>query len=152
MWILKRSLDAVEAKTTVVGFHEYTLGLFDRNDRASMAEWPLWSDLGGNTAPAHSMKLARTVLETTTLPNKLFIIITDGGWAYYDDEKGGRSYGELIDDIPGTKMYVGVGGAGGGSNSEEQKHFDVSKTINNPLDIVPLVKRTVEKIIQEKVR
>lgn len=154
MWILKRSLDSVEAKTTVVGFHEYTFGLYDRNDRAKGNEWPLWTDLGGATCPALSMKLARTVFETTTLPNKLFILITDGGFSQMWDKDldAGRSYSDLVDEIPGTKMYVGVGGSGGGSNIEEQKHFDVSTTISNPLELVPLVKRAVEKMIREKVR
>lgn len=154
MWVIKRALDEVGAMTTVVGFDEGTTGLYDRNHRAAKHEWPLWTELRGDTAPAHSMKLANGVFSRTTLPNKLFVILTDGGWTSYDYILNETPYVELLDHMDATKMYVGVsnGWGQGDYNSKEREHFDFTAEVTNPLDIVPLVKKTITHMIQNRIR
>jgi hypothetical protein len=147
MYALKRGLDEIDAKVTVVGFHYWTEGLFDRNKKAGRMV-PVW-DMGGSTQPAHSIKLARSVLTASPMPNKLFVIITDGDWLNSDENGNHIGLPELIETVPGTRMYVGVGASA--SNPASQRKFHVQANVTNPMDIVPLVEKTVQKMIESRV-
>lgn len=149
MWSLKRGLDELDAKVTVLGFHYATFGLYDRNKKIGKMV-PIWYDLGGDTRPAHSMRLARTILSVSKMPNKLFAIITDGGWSTWDQGYDEADYPGILDSMPGTKMYVGVGSGAWSSNSEAQEHFDVRANISDPLDMVPLVEKTVKRMMEKR--
>lgn len=162
LWKIKRALDEVGAKTTVVGFHAITLGLYDRNQEAPKNHVPRWTALGGATLPAESFHMARRVLTNSPMPNKLFIVITDGGWGNTYQHIGsfrgqqnsgsrvleGADLADLIARIPGTRMYVGVGGAG--MRNESFRHlFNSYTSLSNPNALVNLVNRTVTAMLDE---
>jgi cobalamin biosynthesis protein CobT len=148
MYIIKRACDDVEANVTVVGFDATTRGLYRRDERASTTEWPFWIEQGGDTQPAHSFHLARSVLSRSSMLNKLFVVITDGGWGMHNLETGGHDdFNELIPSIPGTKVYVGVDS--GGANKQWAKFFDFMKEIHNPMDIVPLIDMVITDMIRK---
>lgn len=160
LWMIKRACDEVGASTTVLGFHGHTRGLYDRKEKASISTIPVWTELGGDTRPIQSMHLARRILSQSDLPNKLFVIITDGGWSVgnYEGEGLQRSswdssvWDSLIQSIPGTRMYVGLGGRTG-YNEEAKKNFHVLKELgNDPLGIVPLVEAAITQMLTERRR
>lgn len=151
LWVIKRALDEVDAKVTVLGFHQSTFGLFSRDEKANKTFWPRWTDLGGDTLPAQSMVLARRILTTSSMPNKLFIIITDGQLGTMNPETFKQeNLGELMDTIPGHKMYVGLGSApsyAGYGNSDVTQRCDVSTNIQDPSGLVILTKNLVTKML-----
>lgn len=158
LWVLKRAFDELDAKVTVVGFHEDTLGLYDRNKKADRGSYIVWGDLGGATDPMDAFKLGRTVLTVTPMPNKLFITITDGAFTRFrfggppNDPHSPDTYEEAVDEIPGTKMYVGVGTGAVDANKETRSHFNTISQITDPMEIVPLVKKTVEHMLRSRKR
>lgn len=158
LWMIKRACDEVGASTTVLGFHSETRGLYDRKQKAPISHVPVWTELGGDTRPVQSMHLARRILSQSDLPNKLFVIITDGGWSGSNSEGdalrgwGGSAWTGLIESIPGTRMYVGLGG-GRQYNEEAQKSFHVAKELgNDPVAIVPLVEAAITQMLTERRR
>jgi hypothetical protein len=163
MWVLKRGLDEIDAKVTVLGFHSFTVGLFDRNKTVGR-EVPHWSELRAATQPAHALRVARTILSVSEMPNKFLAVITDGGWHTGDNGVLGdgspsgpwngpqADYPALLDAIPAFKMYVGVGSGGAMNNEEAQQHFHVRASVGDPMGVVPLVERTVNQMIQARLR
>lgn len=147
LWMLKRSLDAVDAKVTVLGFHSWSVGLYDRNMKAE-STIPVWRELGGSTQPLHGFGLAKTIFDITTLPNCLLIVITDGEWTTVWTSE--EDYIEAIDAIPATKMYVGVGAALDTDNAEAQKHFHVTANVNHATDLIPLAQKTIHHLVASR--
>lgn len=150
LWIIKCSLDEVDAKTTVLGFHSETKGLYPRNKKADKTWWPRWTELGGDTQPAHAMKVARQILSASKMPNKAFIIITDGGMRGRDNVANTyEDLGELTRSIPGQKMYVGLNGA---KNEQVADECDVASSVYDPSRLVVLTKNLVMKMLVERRR
>jgi hypothetical protein len=154
LWCIKRGLDNTESHVTVLGFGDHTVGLFGRDHKVDWGEYRVWHAYQGDTQPAQSFHLARRVLETTTMPNKLFVILTDGGWSSRNDDKvtpSGRPTQEnlvnLIDEIPGTKMYIGITGGWGANNPTEQEHFDIVYEMENPEGLAEAVRLAVVQMI-----
>jgi hypothetical protein len=149
MWIIKRGLDEVEANVTVVGFHEETKGLFSRDDKVSTGFFPVWTNLGGSTQPVGSILMGRRVLGASEMPNKLFVIITDGGMSGYNPEtQETDDLGDLIDTIEARKIYVGLGNPT--QNRELQDKFNVWKILDNPMDLVEIVNHAVTQMLMSR--
>jgi hypothetical protein len=122
---------------------------------------------GGDTCPAQSFRNARRILSLSDKPNKLFIILTDGGWSTSNYEleadPSGRSGGyggvpgmkavpedlpALIKSIPGTTVFVGLGY--GGQRNGNAVNFDISKGISNATELAPFVKSVISHMLRKK--
>lgn len=150
LWIIKRALDEVGASVTVFGFHEHTLGLMSREEKEKVNEWRLWNELGPDTLPQHALILSRRLLQLTDLPNKLEIIITDGGFGVRnkDGTQTNETLENILDTTPGIKMYVGIG-SGWHSNNTFKTRCDASVEMTNYEDLTKIVKETVTAILQQ---
>lgn len=156
LWGIKRSLDEVGAKTTVVGFGMMMSGLISRDVEEDPVMVKQFNQLEPDTLPAATFHAARAVLNASEMPNKLFIVITDGGWDSENSETGKtEDLCELIEMIPGHRMYVEVddeSGWGGGYNTEEQKLFHTKVTLKQDLTpLVDITKAAVEEMIQSHI-
>lgn len=152
-WIIKRALDDVDAKVTTLGFHETIVGLFSRDQKAPTGYMPRFSRLGGDTQPAHTFTLARRILSQSPMPNKLFVILTDGQWSQHDSER--QVWVDLedeIDTIPGHKMYVGFGDDAEDANVKVQEHFQTHVNLRDAAQLVALVEKTVTGMLMERRR
>lgn len=169
MWVIKRPLDAIEANVSVVGFHSTTFTLYNRFEKASAHEVQSYVADGGNTIPAHSMKVARRIMETTDRPNRLFVIITDGEWAEYDYEldaieaentdgveKSGSTYfasvdyNELLNSIDAVRVFIGIGGAHNAYPEAFHHSFDVYNVNEIPEKIRSVVGTMLGNVIQSR--
>jgi hypothetical protein len=111
---MKRALDAIDAESTVAGFHYTTHTLYQRGERCNPTMVMGYDCNGGDTAPMHSMKAARRILNQSDKPNKIFVIITDGQWSSFDRESDGLddvAYSEILDEMEAVKVFIGIGGA-----------------------------------------
>jgi hypothetical protein len=99
------------------------------------------------------------------MPNKLFVCLTDGGWHYNDPEdedemiqrrfnhnsiEGPAHAAELIDQIPGIRMYIGLGPSD--ANAECRSHFDVVSTHMQPHAVPEMIQRAVVAMLQDVTR
>ena len=152
MWIIKRALDEVDAKVTVLGFHGGTVGLFSRNTKVNHNMIPLWTELGGDTQPANAMRYAEAILSASNMPNKLFVILTDGGmgdWDYFTNGGEQVDLAELTKSIPAARMYVGLEEA---DNPNVSDHCHVVTMEYATSRLVTLTKNIVTKMLVERRR
>ena len=154
LWILKRAMDSVDATVSVMSFDVLTKTLFGRNDKVHRAEIPFYSADGADTCPAQSIRNARRILSQTDKPNKLFVIITDGGWSAtnYESRATGaeiEDIAELVKSIPATTMFIGIGA--GGYNAYEHC-FDIQQNVTHSDQIAPLVKSAVTHMLRNAIK
>lgn len=90
MWAIKKSLEQVEATTSVVLFDSRTTLLYDKNDKAGNTI----RDAGANggTEPKEAILYAKRVLAESNKPIKMLFMITDGVWS---SEAGERAVAEM---------------------------------------------------------
>lgn len=151
LWILKRALDAVGATVSVMGFDETTTTLFRRHDKVNRSQVSMFPALGGDTCPAQSFRNARRILTQTDKPNKLFAILTDGGWSTNNPENGDtrEDLETLIKSIPATTLFFGTGGIRSHLLSES---FDFAQFVDHSDQMLPLVKNIVTHMLRNAAR
>jgi Mg-chelatase subunit ChlD len=86
MWTTKRSLDKVNANTTVISFSSYTNLVYSNTERAGTQM--KYSGASGGTEPLDALEYARNILAESERAIKVFIVLTDGewGWGHEDDQ------------------------------------------------------------------
>ena len=78
MWAIKRSLDKVNARTTVLTFDYHTRVLYSADEKAEATIRDSGAD--GGTEPTEAILYAQTVFAETQKPIRLLFMITDGAW------------------------------------------------------------------------
>ena len=150
-WVVKRGIDEVDGKSVVMTFHSETYKLYGRQDRANPGAVRHVVDMGSSTEPADSMREARMILNESDRPNRLYVIITDGGFARgrYDyslgqvvpyDHKG------LLESMNATRVYIGIGTQ---SSAELKPCYDVHATISSASEIPAIIKKAVASMLND---
>lgn len=85
MWAIKKSLDNVGARTSVVVFDNRSHLLYSADEKAEAYIRDSGAD--GGTDPEHAILFAKRILAETTKPIKLLFMITDGAWDTQEGEK-----------------------------------------------------------------
>lgn len=83
MWAIKRALEEIDGKVTVIGFSDKTKLVYGSNERAT-SQYRFWYD-GGGTDPLDALLDAEAILESSRRKTKLLFVITDGEWSRSDD-------------------------------------------------------------------
>lgn len=148
MWVLKRALDEIEARVTVISFDENTGVVYRPDEHVTASKMLCMRILGGSTLPAEGMQIARRRLQDSTEPNKIFVIITDGQWSFYAQE-GVDTISTSLGNMPGTKVYIGIKQACAVMHAND---FDINKVISDPFGVVEIVRNLVNQILREAKR
>ena len=85
MWAIKKSLERVEAKATVITFDYKTKLLYGADEKAGTTIRDAGAD--GGTDPQHALLYAKRVLAESDKPIKIVFMITDGQWHTEAGEK-----------------------------------------------------------------
>jgi hypothetical protein len=80
MWAIKRSLDSVDASTTVIQYGTWGNYLYQAHEKATGKMTTARREGGGSTNPLNSIIKASEILSGSSRAIKMFIIITDGQW------------------------------------------------------------------------
>jgi hypothetical protein len=80
MWATKRSLDAVDASTTVIQYGTWGNYLYQAHEKASGKMLTARREGGGSTNPLNSLIKASEILSSSSRAIKMMIVITDGQW------------------------------------------------------------------------
>jgi hypothetical protein len=78
LWAIKRSLDKVQARTTVYTFDSHTHLLYSADEKADTTIRD--SGASGTTQPEVAILNAQNILATTDKPIRILFMITDGAW------------------------------------------------------------------------
>ena len=78
LWAIKRSLDKVQARTTVYTFDSHTHLLYSADEKADTTVRD--SGASGTTQPEVAILNAQNILATTDKPIRILFMITDGAW------------------------------------------------------------------------
>ena len=85
MWAIKKSLESVNAKTSVVLFDMRSYLLYGADEKATNTIRD--GGASGGTNPEHAILYAKKVLADSDKKIKLLFMITDGAWDTQDGEK-----------------------------------------------------------------
>ena len=85
MWAIKKALERVEARTTVVTFDYHTNLLYGADEKAGTTIRDSGAD--GGTDPEEALLFAKRVFADSEKPIKVLFMITDGAWKSEQGEK-----------------------------------------------------------------
>lgn len=151
VWAVKCALDSVDAISTVLTFSVNSRTLYNRGEASNHGEVKIPKDLGGSTNPTTGMMESRRILNQSERPNRLFVIVTDGGFNgmhYFGNQSNGAGdvYKELLESIKATRVYIGIETA---SSPYLKDCYDVHTVINNPRDIATVIRQSIRSMLDE---
>lgn len=79
LWAVKRSLQALDSRVTVLGFSEASFVLYQPTEKVEATQMRLFGHRTA-TIPDGALKEAHRLLTTSTRSQKLLVSITDGDW------------------------------------------------------------------------
>lgn len=146
LWVLKKSFDNADIRTTVLGFSDGNTVLYKATDKLRgfmLRQFRIWS----GTQPRDSMLYAHRVLQQSDATNKVLITITDGVWG------GGKNDGADPENVirairqqGGTTLLFGVNGH---RTAGRDHGFEQATDLTEIGDMVKIVHNLVHSI-QEK--
>ena len=101
MWAIKRALENIDGKVTVLSFSDTTKTIYNSNELAT-SQYRFAYD-GGGTSPLDGLMDVEALLGASRRKTKLLFIITDGEWS--QDNDCNRTI-ERINDIDGVISQV----------------------------------------------
>lgn len=110
LWVLKKSFDNADIRTTVLGFSDGNTVLYKGGEKlrgVQLRQFRTWS----GTDPRDSMLYAHRVLLQSDATNKVLITITDGVWTgRKDDGADPENVVRAVRQAGGTTLLFGVNG------------------------------------------
>ncbi|MFE9742920.1 vWA domain-containing protein [Streptomyces sp. NPDC006477] len=140
-WVVKRGVDEVDGLSTIITFDGYTNKLFSRSERANPSAVRHVADMGGSTRPEQGMREARIIFGQSERPNKLFVLITDGGFMGADE-----MYRPLLESISATRVYIGINET---SSPGLADCYDAHAKVTHPSQIAPIIRAAVTSMLDE---
>jgi len=144
MWSIKKALERVEARTTVVTFDSRTNLLYGADEKAGTTIRDSGAD--GGTNPENAILYAKKVLADSEKPIKILFMITDGSW---NTDKGEKAIVEMKNAGVLTCQALITGGYE--VNAEQLNHyrheFELMTSIKSAKDILILGKELVRLAI-----
>ena len=135
MWAIKRSLDAIEANTTVMLFNSSVSTLYEATERATLQI----KDAGatGGTAPQRGLAYAKRIFAESSRAIKLLFIITDGQWG--SDMQSNVDCDQTIRMLGNAGVLTALASIGG----NEHHHCDVFYQIDSAESLALLGREVV---------
>jgi hypothetical protein len=140
MWAIKKALEQVNARTTVVCFDHNTTLLYGADEKAGTTIRDAGAN--GSTNPEEALLYAQNILANTEQPIRLLFTITDGYWESAKGEEAVRqmkSAGVLT-----CQSLIGFGNR----DLEAQRHsFELLAGVDSAKDVLSLGKDLVRLAI-----
>ena len=141
MWAIKKALEHVNARTTVVCFDHDTTLLYGADEKAGTTIRDAGAN--GSTNPEEALLYAQNVLANTTQPIRLLFTITDG---YWESERGEEAVRQMKQ--AGVLTCQSLIGFGKGRDLEQHRHsFELLAGVDSAKDVLSLGKDLVRLAI-----
>ena len=142
MWAIKKALERVEARTTVVTFDTYTHLLYGADEKAGTTIRDSGAQNGTN--PESGLLYAKRVLAESDKAIKVLFMITDGAWNSTDGEKA-------VSEMKNAGVLTCQALIGSSHTEEELNHyrhsFELMTSMQSAKDILTLGKDLVRVAI-----
>jgi hypothetical protein len=146
LWALKKSFDKADVPTTVLGFSNGNVVLYEKSEKLRGLKVRQFSDWAG-TEPRDTMLYAHRLLNRSQATNKVLIAITDGVWYVGDDD--GANPANVVSDLRRQGASTLLFGVNGHRTARDTHGFEQCADITEIGDIVKVVRDLVVSI-QEK--
>lgn len=144
VWALKQAFDRVGVRCTVIAYDTGWTMLYKASERAkNKVEIPV--AIGG-TEPMPAMREALKILRQSSMPNKVLVTVTDGGWYYADDFY--EPMMKAFHSLGVSSMLLGLCGA---VTTFGSHHHEIAMDIATAADIHKPVTALVESILKKAV-
>lgn len=146
LWAIKRSLDKVQARTTVYTFDSHTHLLYSADEKADTTIRD--SGASGTTQPEVAILNAQNILATTDKPIRILFMITDGAWG---GEKAEESVRRMKEAGVLTCQALLYPNEVSNEGLERCRHnFEIIKRIGEAKDILSLGQSLVRTAIARR--
>jgi hypothetical protein len=143
MWAIKKALERVEARTTVVTFDTYTHLLYGADEKAGTTIRDAGAQYGTN--PNDSLLYAKRVLAESDKAIKVLFMITDGAW---NTDEGEKAVIEMKNAGVLTCQALISGYSPSESDLNNYRHgFELMTSMQSAKDILTLGKELVRMAI-----
>lgn len=143
MWAIKKALERVEARTTVVTFDYGTHLLYGADDKAGTTIRD--SGASGGTNPENAIMYAKRVLAESDKAIKILFMITDGSW---NTEEGEKAVNEMKNAGVLTCQALISGYEVSAESLNQYRHgFELMTSMKSAKDILILGKELVRMAI-----
>jgi hypothetical protein len=145
LWILHKAMKSVNAEITVLGYsdHDQCKVLMQRGEPTPKQVHDYF--VGSSTYVMPALEETSRIFRVTRKPLRLCVVVTDG--CFSDPEP----VGEWLHASKDPVAIVGIGAdVHAYWNPDRYRALKVSKTIQSPLDLVPLVQELVTQLSSER--
>lgn len=144
LWCVKRALDALDSRVTVLGFSEASYVLYQPIDKVGKTTMRYFSARSGTT-PDAALEEANRLFRVSTRTQKLLVSITDGAWQG-DQQKQDR----LVDSMKAMEVVtclIGIGQAPHGVHHQHEIVHMLSGIQDMPRIAVEIVASALRKLM-----
>ena len=144
MFVLKRALERVNARTTVCVFDYGTELLYSANEKSTNTIKDAGAD--GGTDPEKGLLYAKRILAETEKPIRILFLITDGQW---ETEEGQKAITEMRNaGVLTCQALIGFAGASRDYLESFRHNFELITPINSARELTKLGKELVRLAIK----
>jgi hypothetical protein len=152
MWVLKKSMEEVDAQTTVLGFSDTSIQVYS-NEEKVLPDKYLTLGVEGGTDIIGCLEQAIRILGTTTRHHKLLLVLTDGDWndIYFSGADNATSL-QYIDRMNQNGVITGLaylGRKSGAMDYNERNHCQIGTRITDPKDFVSFARDIVTVVMSK---
>lgn len=142
LWVLSRGLENADVETVGLGFMNPALKLFGREDEMEPGQYRMYGEWCTYTDSYDAVLEASRMFGLSERPNRLFVMITDGGMT--DNKSDTR---DALRRMDAAKLLVNIGDYY--HDEDLRACFDVASLVNDPRQLVELVRETVTVILNQ---
>jgi predicted metal-dependent peptidase len=137
MWAIKRAMDKLEIRCTVLVFDTDHQVLFQPGDKAPAGGIPV-VNTGGGTDPTSALQQAHKILLKSNAPNKVLISVTDGQWSGRSEVA--KTVLRAVHEMGGVSLLLGLDEAVERYGTHyHQHHHDLQSVRDLPKAVLKLV-------------
>lgn len=144
VWAIKRALEKIDGKVTVIAFSDDSYILYDRNELAEDDKF-LYVDEKINTVPTNGLRSAIDIFNASEHNNKILFVVTDGSWG-----ASGRSNDELIQAMNEGGVHTALAFIGNKYYSSLDRHnCQYAQIIDDPIGLVNIAEEIAIQAMQQ---
>lgn len=152
-WSIKRALDTIDAKTTVLSFDDYSYVLYQKHEQVSRGTYrPLVSS--GYTNPNDAVGEATRILVSSERATRIFIIITDGDW-FGEVVSAKNDYMKsdaMIQQMNHEGITTGLAYIQTHTTKINRHNCSAAVSVDSPSKIVPFAKELTAKSVRSTMK
>lgn len=152
LWVIKRSLETLDANVTVITYGNDSYVAYQRGDRASRTHYRRLA-AAGTTNARPAVREAAAILEASNRHNKIFISITDGQWnpesSHGDSNKTSEEIITALNGIGVTTAiaYLGYCGRIDTTSTYVTHNCKIASSVDTPVNLIEFAKQIVSSTI-----